>query len=321
MASVSRRTWHWVGIVAVLAGLVSLVSPWCQYAVPRDDLNDLVEAIGIAVVEGGAAASGTLSGELRETVAAAPIDAVDEAVARLPESLRTAGLELELERAAVPVPTDEHVALMASGAHEYPLRPLPEELARLLGATASAWVRFGRAQRWWTGPSACWPADTCALEERTRRALIELRELLERASTRAEPLLELRAALRSDGPACSPESLEEPLLAAIQHMAELQWVDVGNDIGGCDVLHTLYGETPLGREPRNGKHLRVFDTDEVVRLGPWGDPAWDEAPSRVVSFHRDDVTCTAGGPLALLQVDGLWRVVGRAGPWYRGYQR
>ena len=48
----------------------------------------------------------------------------------------------------------------------------------------------------------------------------------------------------------------------------------------------------------------------------WGDPIWDEAPMRVVSYEWYAGPLAAeGGHLALIKVDGLWRVVGGGMEW------
>jgi hypothetical protein len=204
---------------------------------------------------------------------------------------------------------------------------LPPPVADQLAGSMVEWLAAMRPK--WLRPHALEGCDeipsrqvSCA----TRQAIVESRNLLERASAQAGPLARFRSALAagSSRSTCVPSEEDAARAAVLAHLVEMDTVTsfVRAPGAGCVQAATLAPqgwvtadtsgrpskrdslliETP--RSPRASEARRPGETDP------------DAASTRIVRYGwYEDGQASSGGDLVVKKVDGVWRVVGEMSSW------
>jgi hypothetical protein len=237
---------------------------------------------------------------------------------------QTAQTLVELLRRTMAAPSVDAARLRYAVADAITL-PLPVDVADLLASSMIDWLSALRHE--WARPHALEDCDeypsrkvSCA----TMQAMVESRNLLERASRQAGPLMRFRAALAggSARPTCVPSDEDGARAAVLSHVMEMNTAAslVSAPGATCVQAVTLAGRVTADtrtRPPRGGALLiEAPRTPGAIDARPHGEPASPATSTRLVQYAWvEDGHGSSGGDFLVKKIDGLWRVVGEPSSW------
>ena len=248
-------------------------------------------------------------GSLTEaTRVALALGLMDEPVAAPP-------LALALERTLTHADSDA-VDLRRAAARAFPHASLDDRLAGALARSAVSWLHAAGSLRCVYSE----PANHCMEQARIMDAVVETRDLLERASIRAAPLHRLRDALADthSAPACPADDDADARRAVLRHLAEFgSPVPIVAEGLQCSTVIGVDGPlTPLDA-PIDDFSIELGPSSPTEGEGPtWSDGPWNEAPRRLVRLGgANDAWRDLSRDVVVVKVDGLWRTIVRRQSW------
>jgi hypothetical protein len=229
-------------------------------------------------------------------------------------SPRTGQALLELLHRTIAAPTTDNARLRLAVADAFSGSTLPPDVADGLAGSMVEWVTAMRPE-WLAardGSGGCGAALSLKRSCVAMQAVVESRNLLERASGGAGPLSRFRAALGSPPVGCAPSVEDRARAAVVAHLIELypRRELVRAPGATCVQVSTLAGRVTADTSvrPRKGDWL-VVEASHVVRGA-------DPAVTRVVGYAWEDGGHgSSGGEFVVKNVDGVWRVVDEASSW------
>jgi hypothetical protein len=253
---------------------------------------------------------------LRERVRVAPIDDAISLldVFREDTSPGTEQALLELLRRTISPPTTDSARLRLAVAGAFSSAKLPPDTADTLADSMVEWMAVMRPE--WL--AARGGSDRCDEPRSFKRscaamqAIVESRNLLERASSRAGPLARFRSALGAPPRGCAPSEDDRARVAVVAHLIELSPHRslVRAPGAACVQVATLGGRVTADTSARSRKG------DWLVVEAPRVPHGADAAVTRLVPYAWEgDGHAGSGGEFIVKNVDGVWRVVDETASW------